>query len=124
MQSKFLELVSRRHQTSMATQSHHAVTDWHLLTLEDLLKLQEDVVSLYLSGRPKIRNIASLHFPYAFRASKPTSKAHPLKCVLSVILMIQYKVSIHNCSFVNSFAQDLNQVGKCLPPILKVNCMY
>ena len=26
--------------------------------------------------------------------------------------------------FVNSFAQDLNQVGKCLPPILKVNCMY
>ena len=66
----------------MATQSHHAVTNWHLLTLEDLLNLQEDIVSLYLSGRPKIRNIASLHIPYAFRASKPTSKAHPLKYVL------------------------------------------
>ena len=84
VQSKFLELVARRHQTSMPTQkqSCHVLKNRHLLTLEDLLKLQEDVVSLYLSGRPKIRNIASLHIPYAFRASKSTSKAHPLKYIL------------------------------------------
>lgn len=58
------------------------MTNPHFLVLEDLLKLQEDVVSLYLSGRPIIKNIASLHIPFAFRASKPSREAHPLKYIL------------------------------------------
>ena len=58
------------------------MTNPHFLILEDLLKLQDDVVSLYLSGRPKIKNIASLHIPFAFRAAKPTTEAHPLKYIL------------------------------------------
>ena len=51
----------------------------HLLTLDAMLKLQEDVVSRYLVGRPKIKSISSIHIPFAFRASKPTAEAHPLK---------------------------------------------
>ena len=58
------------------------MTNPHYLVLEDLLKLQEDVVSLYLSGRPKIKNIVSLHIPYAFQASKPAPEADPLKYIL------------------------------------------
>ena len=57
------------------------MTNPHFLVLEDLLKLQEDVVSLYLSGRPKIKNIASLHIPY-FQASKPAPEADLLKYML------------------------------------------
>ena len=84
LQSDFLQLVSRRHHFSTAAWnwSHQVVTNPHFLVLEDLLKLQEDVVSLYLSGRPKIKNIASLHIPFAFRASKPAREAHPLKYIL------------------------------------------
>ena len=74
LRSEFLQLVSRRHQvfTTSQTLSHLEVTKLHLLTLEDMLKLQEDVVSLYLSGKPKIENIASIHIPFAFRAPKCT----------------------------------------------------
>ena len=64
------------------------MTNPHFLVLEDLLKLQEDVVSLYLSGRSKIKNITSLHIPFAFRASKPAREAHPLKYVYSVFSIL------------------------------------
>jgi len=72
----------------------------HLLDLNSMLKLQEDIASMYLIGRPRIENISSIHIPYAFRVSKPTSEAHPL-----------------------NFAQDLNQVGKLLPTTLKVRAL-
>ena len=65
----------------MATDNIH-VTQLHLLTVEDLLKLQEDVASLYLGGRPRIKNISSIHIPFVFRSSKHTSEIHPLKYVI------------------------------------------
>ena len=84
LQRDFLQLVSRRHHTSTAAWNwnQQVVINPHFLVLEDLLKLQEDVVSLYLSGRPKIKNIASLHIPYAFQAPKPAPEADPLKYIL------------------------------------------
>jgi len=65
----------------MATEnmSKHTVIQPYLLTMNDMMKLQEDVVSRYLVGRQKIENISSIHVPFAFRASKSTTEAHPLK---------------------------------------------
>ena len=81
MDAEFLQLVCRRHQVSTST--HYAdVMNLHLLTFEDLLKLQEDVACLYLGGRPKIANISSMHIPFTFKVSKDTYEAHPLKYVL------------------------------------------
>ena len=54
----------------------------HLLMVDDLLKLQEDVASLYLCGRAQIKNISSIHIPFVFRSSKHTSEVHPLKYVM------------------------------------------
>ena len=65
----------------------------HLLTLNDMLKLQEDVVARYLVGRPRIENVSSIHIPFAFRASKSTSEGHPLKYVL--LLLFFAKVWFH-----------------------------
>lgn len=81
LDAEFLQLVCRRHQVSSST--HYAdVMNPHLLTFEDLLKLQEDVACLYLGGRPKIANISSMHIPFTFKVSKDTYEAHPLKYVL------------------------------------------
>jgi len=60
----------------------------HLLDLNSMLKLQEDIVSMFLIGRPRIKNISSIHIPYAFKASKPTSGAHPLKYVLLLLVSL------------------------------------
>ena len=81
--NELLQLVSRRHSISSATQDMNDLTTMrpHLLTLNGMLKLQEDIVSRYLTGRPRIANISSIHIPFVFRASKPTSEAHPLKYV-------------------------------------------
>ena len=81
MENELLQLVSRRHQIFMETDNVD-VTQLHLLTVDDLLKLQEDVASLYLCGRPRIKNISSIHIPFVFRSSKHTSEAHPLKYVI------------------------------------------
>ena len=84
LQNELLQLVSRRHHISTATQNLRDLTSMrhHLLTLDGMLKLQEDVVTSYLIGRPRIQNISSIHIPFSFRASKSTSEAHPLKYVL------------------------------------------
>ena len=90
LDTEFLQLVCRRHQVS--TKTHFAdVMNPHLLTVEDLLKLQEDVASLYLGGRPKIANISSMHIPFTFKVSKHTYEAHPLKYVLL------YLYILYNC---------------------------
>ena len=77
LEKEFLQLVSRRHP---ATQNPNMMQP-QLLTMNDMLKLQEDVVSRYLVGRPRIENISSIHIPFAFRPSKSASEPHPLKYV-------------------------------------------
>ena len=127
--NELLQLVSRRHSISSATQDMNDLTTMrpHLLTLNGMLKLQEDIVSRYLAGRPRIANISSIHIPFVFRASKPTSEGHPLKYVYCSNLFDQFLLPLQlNCKvsptvlYFISFAQDLNQVGKLLPPSLKV----
>ena len=90
MDTEFLQIVCQRHQVSTTT--HFAdVMNPHLLTVEGLLKLQEDVASIYLGGRPKIANISSIHIPFTFKVSKHTYEAHPLKYVLL------YLYNLYNC---------------------------
>ena len=83
LQDEFLQLVCRRHQVSTAI-NQLDTTQLNLLTVEDLLKLQEDVASLYLSGRPRIDNIASIHIAFTFRTSK-CIEAHTLTYVMFVV---------------------------------------
>ena len=84
LHDEFLRLVCRRHRVSTAIHQLDARRA-NLLTVEDLLKLQEDVASLYLSGRPRIDNISSIHTAFVFRASK-LIEAHTLTYVLSYFL--------------------------------------
>ena len=83
LQDEFLQLVCRRHRVCTAIHQLDS-TRPNLLTVEDLLKLQEDVASLYLSGRPKIDNISSIHIPFTFRTSKHI-EAHTLTYVQFVL---------------------------------------
>ena len=114
LQNELLQLVSRRCHISTVTEN---LSDFnmmwpHLLTLDDMLKLQQDVVSSYLIGRPRIQNISSIHIPFAFRASKSTSEAHPLKYVLVQILFgfIDIHSLIINC-FVSQQLCSRSQSG-------------
>lgn len=100
LHDEFLQLVCRRHRVSTAIHRLDARRA-NLLTAEELLKLQEDVASLYLSGRPRIDNISSIHTAFVFRASK-LIEAHTLTYVLSYFLEVGRK------------GQELKSVYSCL----------
>jgi len=96
LRNELLQLVSRRHSISTVTKNMNDLTTMrpHLLTLNDMLKLQEDVVARYLVGRPRIENVSSIHIPFTFRASKSTSEGHPLKYVLLFLFFDKVLVSL------------------------------